>query len=44
MSTITIPAKKIERNRDNPDGRKHIFAPPANHTYDGEKFTLGGGT
>jgi hypothetical protein len=41
----TIPAKKIERNRDNPDGRNH--AAPANHTYDGEEvhcFALGGGT
>jgi hypothetical protein len=44
MSTITIPAKKIERNRDNPDGRKYMSAPPANHTYDGEEFALGGRT
>jgi hypothetical protein len=43
----TIPAKKIERSRDNPDGRNHLCAPPANHTYDGEEvccFALGGGT
>ena len=43
----TIPAKKIEHKRDNPDGRNHICAPPANHTDDGDEvycFTLGGGT
>jgi hypothetical protein len=42
-----IPAEKIEHERDNPDGRNHVCAPPANHTYDGEEvycFTLGGGT
>jgi hypothetical protein len=40
----TIPAKTIERNRDNPDGRIHVCAPPANHTYDSEEvrcFALG---
>jgi hypothetical protein len=43
----TIPAKEIERNRDNPDGRNHMCATPANQTYDGEEvrcFALGGGT
>jgi hypothetical protein len=43
----TIPAKTIERNRHNPDGRNHRHAPPPNHTYDGEDvygFALGGGT
>ncbi len=42
-----IPAKKIERNRNNPDGRDHVCAPPANHTCYGEEvycFALGGGT
>jgi hypothetical protein len=42
----TIPHKKIERNRNNPDGRNHVCAPPPNHTYDGEEvcFAFGGGT
>jgi hypothetical protein len=46
----TIPAKKVERNRNNPGGRNRVCAPPANHTrggeYDGEevRFALGGGT
>ena len=43
----TIPAKTIERNRNNPDGRNHGRVPPANYTYDGEDvygFALGGGT
>ena len=43
----TIPAKTIERNRHNPDGRNHGRVPPANYTYDGEDvygFALGGGT
>jgi hypothetical protein len=43
----TIAAKKIERSRVNPDGRNHLCASPANHTYDGEEiccFALGGGT
>jgi hypothetical protein len=43
----TIPAKKIECNRDNPGSRKHVCAPPVNHTYDGEEvrcFAVGGGT
>lgn len=25
---ILVPASKVERNRDNPDGRNHICAPP----------------
>lgn len=25
---IPVPAQKIERNRDNPDGRNHLCAPP----------------
>jgi hypothetical protein len=28
----TIPAKMIERNRNNPNGRNHVCVPPANHT------------
>jgi hypothetical protein len=43
----TIPAKTIERNRHNSNGRNHGRALPANHTYDGEDvycFALGGGT
>jgi hypothetical protein len=43
----TIPAEKIECNRNNPAGRDHVCAPPANHTYDGEEvrcFALGDGT
>jgi hypothetical protein len=43
----TIPAKKIECSRDNPDGRNRACIPPANHSYDGEEicyFALGGGT
>ena len=25
---ILVPAQKVERNRDNPDGRNHLCAPP----------------
>src|SRR5919199_3273646 len=25
---LRIPAQKVERNRDNPDGRNHLCAPP----------------
>lgn len=44
---LPIPAAKIERRRDNPDGRNHLCAPPPNVTYPPETvfcFTLGGGT
>jgi hypothetical protein len=27
---IPIPPQKVERNRDNPDGRNHLCAPPPN--------------
>src|SRR5207247_3943184 len=27
---ILIPPQKVERNRDNPDGRNHLCAPPPN--------------
>ena len=30
----TIPGQKIEHNRDIPNGRKHVRAPPANHPDD----------
>ena len=43
----TIPAKKVDRNRNNPDGRNYVWAPPANATYDVEEvccFVLGGST
>jgi hypothetical protein len=29
---IAVPAAKIERNRDNPDGRSHLCAPPPTAT------------
>lgn len=38
---LRIPESKIERNRDNPDGRNHLCAPPP----DGDRvfcFILGG--
>jgi hypothetical protein len=41
---FTIPAKKIERNRNIPDGWNRAAAPPANHSRDGEEiccFALG---
>jgi hypothetical protein len=44
----TIPAKKTEHNRDNPDGRNRLCAPPTSETYGGEEevycFALGDGT
>jgi hypothetical protein len=42
----TIPAKEIERNHDDADGRNPVCAPPANPSHDGEEvrcFALGGG-
>jgi hypothetical protein len=46
---LLVPPHKVERHRDNPDGRNHICAPPpppsssqpADIVY---CFTLGGGT
>jgi hypothetical protein len=32
-----IQAKEAERTRDEPDGRAHACAPPANHTGDGDE-------
>ena len=44
---ILIPAQKIERNRDNPDGRNHLCAPPPSAYNDAADtvfcFSLGGG-
>jgi hypothetical protein len=28
---IRVPWKKVERNRDSPDGRNHVCMPPRNH-------------
>ena len=36
------PAKKIERERDNPDGRNRPNRPP-HHSYDGEEFCFATG-
>jgi hypothetical protein len=43
---ILIPPQKVERNRDNPDGRNHLCAPPpALSPLDGVYcFALGGAT
>jgi hypothetical protein len=42
-----IPAKEVERIRNEPDGRNHLFAPRANHPCGGDEaccFGMGGGT
>jgi hypothetical protein len=44
---ILIPPQKVERNRDNPDGRNHLCAPPPNSFQPADAvfcFSLGGGT
>lgn len=44
---LRIPAAKVERHRDNPDGRNHICAPPPGASYPPDTvfcFALGGGT
>lgn len=44
---ILIPSKKIERNRDNPDGRNHLCAPPPGTMSQVDTvycFALGGAT
>ena len=44
---ILIPPQKVERNRDNPDGRNHLCAPPPDSTYPEDSvfcFSLGGAT
>ena len=43
---ILIPPQKVERHRDNPDGRNHLCAPPPNSYYPADAvfcFSLGGG-
>ena len=44
---IPVPPQKVERNRDNPDGRNHLCAPPPS-VYDPSDtiycFALGGAT
>lgn len=42
---LFIPAAKIERHRDNPDGRNHLCAPPPNSAYPDTVFcfSLGAG-
>ena len=30
---VPIPWQKVERNRDNPDGRNHVCMPPPTATY-----------
>ena len=44
---ILIPPEKIERNRDNPDGRNHLCAPPPSGLPPSDTvfcFALGGAT
>jgi hypothetical protein len=44
---IFIPPEKVERNRDNPDGRNHLCAPPPNFSHSSDTvfcFALGGAT
>ncbi|KJC56678.1 hypothetical protein UP10_32435 [Bradyrhizobium sp. LTSPM299] len=44
---ILIPPEKIERHRDNPDGRNHLCAPPPNTFHATDTvfcFALGGAT
>ena len=44
---IPIPPQKVERNRDNPDGRNHLCAPPPSVVHPSDTvycFALGGAT
>lgn len=44
---IPIPPQKVERNKDNPDGRNHLCAPPPNGSNSSDVvfcFALGGAT
>ena len=44
---LRVPAAKVENNRNNPDGRNHLCAPPPNASYPVDTvfcFALGGGT
>jgi len=43
---LPIPWKKVEMNRDNPDGRSHVCAPPPSSSHPPKTvfcFSLGGG-
>jgi hypothetical protein len=43
---LWIPDAKVERHRDNPDGRNHLCAPPPNASYPPDTvfcFSLGAG-
>ena len=42
---LRIPSHKVERHRDNPDGRNHLCAPPPAASYADTVFcfALGGG-
>jgi hypothetical protein len=43
---ILVPPQKVERHRDNPDGRNHLCAPPPTASYPPDTvfcFALGGG-
>jgi hypothetical protein len=43
---ILVPPQKVERNRDNPDGRNHLCAPPPTASYPPDTVfcsALGGG-
>jgi hypothetical protein len=44
---ILVPSGKVENNRDNPDGRNHLCAPPPNFSHTSDTvycFALGGAT
>jgi hypothetical protein len=44
---LLVPPEKVERNRDNPDGRNHLCAPPPNVSHPSDTvycFALGGAT
>jgi hypothetical protein len=44
---IAIPPEKVERSRDNPDGRSHLCAPPPSRFHSSDTvfcFALGGAT
>jgi hypothetical protein len=44
---IPVPAEKVEHNRDNPDGRNHLCAPPPSTFHPSDTvfcFALGGAT
>jgi hypothetical protein len=44
---VLVPLQKVERNRDNPDGRNHLCAPPPSAFHPSDTvycFALGGST